>query len=326
MNYNYLLGFCIVLLIISGCTGGQGDQLTMKDLRIGREGVNIEFLDNKDIQVYEGDGFLINMMIRNQGAAATNLVYVLLGIENDYVKLTKKYVNGNNITDTAIEVTSLIDQVDFEGISPENPIGGFIEYEAELEAKKITLTKLQETLVSGILCYSYGTKFEKSVCIQPQNNLVGLQPACKINDIDVGSVGQGAPVAITKVEVSSNLVSGGNIRTIFKIYIENLGKGTVINDGAAGYICSASSKIEDPNKVWNYLNFVARLGNKEIKCRARKTSENLPFYQINLKNNKAEVICESISPMGVSYETPLLVEMFYDYTQTITKRLVIEKI
>ncbi len=321
-----IIGICIILLVMFGCGSRQVDQLTMKELRVGKEGINVAFIpDSKDIKVYQEDQFLLNLMIHNQGAAASNSVYVLVGVEDDYVKVNKRSIGEEVISEVNTEITSQIDKVEFAGKTPDNPAGDYVEYEAELEAKKITLSKLQETLVSGILCYSYGTKFEDSVCVQPQNNLAGLQPACQPEDIKVGSKGQGAPLAVTKVEVRSNLMSGGKIRTLLKIFIENLGKGDVINDGTGNYVCSAGASEEKPSKVWNYLQFVARMGGKELKCRASKI-EDTPFYLINLKDKKAEVICESINPVGMSYKTPLLVEMFYDYTQTITKKLVIEKI
>ncbi len=325
-KFNHIIIVWILLLIIGGCASNRPDTLTMKDLRIGTKGVEILFLpDNRDLKVFQEEQFPLNLLITNQGVAQTKSVYVLVGFEQDYVKANNRILNGKPLDPANNEVTSQLTKQSLDGRSPENLVGDSVEYEVEFESKKITLSKLQDTLVSGILCYNYGTQFEESVCIQPKNLAVNLQPACESKDVNVGSRGQGAPVGVTKLEVMSSLASGANIKTFFRIYIENLGDGNVLNDGAGSYICSAATSDIKPAKVWGYLKLAARLGVQDLKCRAIAV-ENTPYYLINLKDNKAEVVCESTVPAGSAYESPLLVEMVYDYTKTVTQKLIIEKI
>jgi hypothetical protein len=322
MRLEQLLIFSIFIIFLMGCNSNLNSSvMSMKELRTGVKGVSLSFLPNDNpIQVYQDDTFIVNMMLRNEGAYDSPDVQFLFGTESDYVDLTAFRVAGKVFSGQ--QITSALPEGKLNGKSPEEPLGEFTDIEADLHARKITLSRLQETLMSGVLCYEYGTMAETSVCVQPQNTMLGLQMACQPKDIVLGS--QGAPLAVTKIEVKNSLLPGNKIRSIFKIYVENRGTGSVIYSGTSGKVCSSSQSSSD---VWNY--FIARvtLGSNALKCQLIEA--DVPgidnAYKAKLKNGKAEFICTAESPPGVSYESPFEVDLSYAYTETISRKLNIER-
>ncbi|MFA5141495.1 MAG: hypothetical protein WC471_00820 [Candidatus Woesearchaeota archaeon] len=323
MIYKYIAIICI-LMFISSCTSTNPSYIDIKKIRTGTDGISMVFLPQGDIPMMEEESRTVSVQLKNDGAFDVGHMYFLLGTESDYVTLGKTYFNGGEgkQEDKQGQLTTYLPENLFKGKSLKTVVGDYAEYDAELTTKKITLSKYQDTLLSAILCYEYGTVAEDEVCIQPSVSVIGLQAACVPKDLTFSS--QGAPLVVNKVEVKSTLTTNKQIKTLFKIYFENKGIGDVLNWNTGRLVCSSKPMGEE--KIWNYFIMAAFLGDKEIECRVPKTTVlGDSYWLVRLKGGKAEVVCESTSPSGVAYTTPFTVKAFYDYTQTLTKKLTIER-
>ena len=96
----------------------------------------------------------------------------------------------------------------------------------EIKSSNILLpgdVDLYNPSVVATVCYEYQTVASPQVCIDPAFFEVSReQRACEVRDFSVGG-GQGAPVAVTFVDV--DMVRN---RAIFKIDIQNVGTGRVV--------------------------------------------------------------------------------------------------
>ena len=78
-----------------------------------------------------------------------------------------------------------------------------------------------EILVTA--CYRYKTIADPKVCIDPNPfRAVQERKVCEVRDQSLGG-GQGAPVAVTKIEEQV-----GSDKIHFRIFIQNVGDGEVI--------------------------------------------------------------------------------------------------
>ncbi|MCH8003394.1 MAG: hypothetical protein IH934_02085 [Nanoarchaeota archaeon] len=200
-----------------------------------------------------------------------------------------------------------------------------------------------ETRPSTILataCYPYKTIFGASVCID--TDIYGERrgkKVCSITDLRFGE-GQGAPVAITKIETrmlplpeDSNLV-----KPHFLIHIENKGNGEVVELSKVEQACT-SERLD--YRSFNTIIIKASLSGKPLDCRIKKEgpkAEPPPPAPttIRLRDKENLVRCtlelipgevdELIDINRDAYIAPLSIELEYGYTFTISKDIIIEKI
>ena len=226
----------IMILVIVGCTQSKGPSasITKEDVHKGNLGLVMNFGENMPpLKVYEGDVFPIGIELMNKGAFDITEGYLLLNLEEDNLQLEKG---------------SIKDDIEIKGKSIGNPKGdfGIISF----LAKSNKIGKETETITSNIIataCYKYRTSFSKDVCVDTDfYNLKKGEKACSAEDM-VFSSGQGAPVSVVKVEPNM-LEDDGVIKPRFVIYIENIGRGNVINPNSVEKVCSAEKiDYEDIN-------------------------------------------------------------------------------
>ncbi len=326
MRIDYIPVICIIFLFISSCTSTVSKtQLSMKDFRVGIKGITMQFVpDNNPLKVMQSDQLVSNILLKNEGAASSSNVYLMFATEKDYVSVTSMTFDGKPMASN-----SLIEALaggKFNGKSPNNPAGDFGQFEAALATKKITLSKLQETLMTATICYDYYTAAEASVCVQPVKS-VALPQACIPKDVALTS--QGAPVAVTKIEVKNTALPNNIVKSVFRIAVENKGSGDVLYSGSSKVICSSNPLGINANKIWNYFLYQAYLGSNPMPLKCRGETNNLAGKDFNVglfKNKKAEIICETTTPAASAYQTPLTINLYYDYTETISRQLIIEKV
>ncbi|RJQ17361.1 hypothetical protein C4573_04890 [Candidatus Woesearchaeota archaeon] len=177
---------------------------------------------------------------------------------------------------------------------------------------------LDETIqpITATACYAYVTHATPSVCID-KYPYDGGRKVCTVRAQSWKS--QGAPVAITRIEQENT-----PRKILFKIYIRNVGKGTVYSPFALQK-CNPWNPDrvteKDLNLVWiNYIN----LGTGDpysMKCN--------PNRLVRLTNGQGMVTCEYDIPdnaPNTAYPDNLIIEMAYGYSQTVQKSVTIKRV
>ena len=350
INKKILLLFLSGIFLI-GCNATTSNNSNQAVTFTGTDGITAEFAANAPAKtVFENSYFPILIRIRNLGAysilkePSDMQGMITIGREKDYVpvleieensRLAKSGVSSDN------EMAFFVD-----GKSQINPNGD--ELVASLKAKTSKLDAQSERRISTItanLCYPYKTTLSATVCIDP--DIEGLRPGkkvCKVVDQSFAN-GQGAPLAITKVE-SSMLpdIDNSVIKPQFIIYIENRGRGNPVNLEGFRNACGNNFDINNPiNNRWNVATLSAftsdSTGKVQLVCCPNrlgycpdndKDPVNIDNFAgfIRLKDNKDFVRCtfkNGIPKNFDAYTSPLSIEVDYGYIQTISTNFIIQK-
>ena len=334
MNKKINFTFLLFLLLLSSCTS-QGNQKAKDiEVRVGFNGLIMEFAKNTPPQkVFETDIFPVILNIRNSGASDVKKenAFLSLGIEKDYTKKLQLQATGSIKKANEGEASAMFG---LNGKSQINQIGDFEVVSYQLTAGSVDpQSETHKSTVIATLCYPYQTILDSTVCID--TDLSSTRPGkkvCSMQDLAFSS-GQGAPVAVTKIEINmlpSAITSDNQISIIrpqFLIYIENKDKGDVLKSGSEKDYCTKPNIAhENLNKVY----VVASLGGKELDCKTNKIDlNNLMDNYVKLLDKKALARCilkeSDISRTADNYLSPLKVTLTYGYTQSITANYIIQK-
>lgn len=283
--------------------------------------------------MFEGDTFPVIVKVRNTGAfglIGDNKAILSLGVEKDYTKDVKLLPTGRvqqfgDIKDAAT--------FNLDGRSNVNLKGDEEVVSYNIKAGKIDpQSEAHSSTVVASLCYPYNAILDATVCIDTDvSNLRPGKKACKAQDL-VFSNGQGAPVAITKIEVnmlpsqlSEQAPEYKKIVPQFLIYIENKGQGTAIKNDAVKDFCT---KGGTSHKNINTIYIKASLPNEELDCTSKEKDTNEKIAIAKLKDKKDVVRCTSKNGIDAKldpYFSPLKVELTYGYTQSILSNYFIQK-
>ena len=279
-------------------------------------------------RVYSGDPLNFLLEVRNKGA------YTTVDTEGEKTLSLRVYVSG---FDTKIFPGLKADDNLFkkagdaylgeslEGKSEFNPDGG-LKYKEFSTA--VSLPDNMDSFKTNFLvtaCYGYNTYATAPVCIDSDPYSTSVQEkACTIKDISL-SGGQGAPVAITKIEEEA---SKDKVR--FKIYIENKGDGRIFDINKSerskeGTLkCNPYSgegiKYGTIDKIT--LNKVSVVGSPITSSCEPKDGNNV----VRLIDGRGFIICEkNIGSAKSAFLTPLEIDISYGYTTSIQKEVEILK-
>ena len=339
----FILLFLISLpLILIGCgisnisnpfSSGQNSHANV-NVYVGTQGMSAEFSKTAPPPtVLQDSNFPILIKLKNSGAYGITEKKGLMsiGIEKDYAKIIS--LDGNpslgefNLNKIPFEIA---------GKSPSNPKGD--EIYISLNAKTGKLDPQSETHTSTItatLCYPYQTMASATVCIDPDPS--GIRPGkkvCTAKDMTFGS-GQGAPIAVTRIE--SQMVPGdnNNIYPQFLIYVENRGGGDSVNPSNYRSACTQSDGVK--TDVWNlaYINVYTSTGNGETQLSCCPNSQNNcgkdagdKTGKLKFKDKKDFVRCtfrDSIPKNYDAYTSPLKIVIDYGYVQSVAANFDIKK-
>ncbi|MBU1199028.1 MAG: hypothetical protein KJ685_04300 [Nanoarchaeota archaeon] len=173
----------------------------------------------------------------------------------------------------------------------------------------------QDFLITN--CFLYATYAAPVVCVDPtpfsQNRKVCYPKAF------TGTKGQGAPVAITHIEQENT-----PRQAIFTIHISNVGGGDVYDPGRLEK-CSPYS----PGRVTNEDLNVIYVGDIRVSGDLQRLicTPN-DFVRLNPETGKGIITCAYDIPFsGIksAYQTPLVVELWYGYSKTMQKRVLIKR-
>jgi len=295
-------------MFISGCSSGSGpsSSISSADAHKGSDGIIMEFMDNAPSdEIYEGSEFYASTLVQNKGAFDVKKGYLVLGVEQGYISAEN---NG--------------EMYNLNGKSISNILGGQEVFEFKLRSGKIDKQSEQhKTNIFLTTCYEYQTDAGADVCIDPDfYGMNPLQKACEVKDSSFKD--QGAPVAVTKIE-QGMLQEGNLVKPEFIIYVQNKGKGAVIDSSKVKDVCSSTGL---DYKAWNTIYVEAYLFGKQLDCKPKSDGSKRGY--IRLKGEEDFVKCvdeEGIERGGPAYTTPLKIVLNYGYAETISKEIVVKR-
>ena len=311
MNKKLIFVFIAVsLLLIAGCMGGTKKKgpITDVDIRKGTQGLTMSFTKNAPPErVFEDTAFPMALEVNNKGAENVVDWELVFGFETAYV--------GGGDGSLNLEI---------DGKSIFNPKGD--EDLITINAKAKTIGAQSETQSSTILataCYPYKTILGTSVCID--TDIYGTkrgEKACSVTDLTFGE-GQGAPVAVTKVETRMLPQADDTVKPLFLIHIKNRGNGEVVKLSKVENVCTGE-QLDYTD--FNTILISASLSGKFLDCRTKEEGSQ-EQTEIRLREKEDLVRCTGdVVELEYAYVSPLKVELRYGYTFTISKDIIIEKI
>ena len=295
----------------------------------GTEGLKMEFLEKSPPdEVYVGEKFPLTVELSNKGAFDIKNGVFALGIERDYIWAPSEYID-NPI------------KFDLMGRSAYDPIGGFDRKTIELTAKNLDpQSETHTTTVALTACYPYRTEATAQVCID--TDIYGRrleEKVCTTETLSMGTIeregqelprGQGAPIAITKIEqkMMPHNESDELITPTFMIYVRNMENGLPVDINVYDRACLATGISK---QAWNVVSAKVYLSDRSVQldCTPKldpKSSDKTGH--IKLEKQEDFIRCslnEGIPKTLGTFTTPLMVDMDYGYTFTISKNVMIRR-
>jgi len=206
-----------------------------------------------------------------------------------------------------------------EGNTEQTPGGGIdeITFEGNIVAWPAGSNQIIYTDFMITNCYLYTTYAAPTVCIDPMPYSTDAKVCVPASYI--GTNGQGAPVAITGITQESSPTTA-----VFTIHVKNVGGGEVYDPGKLE-MCSpyypARTTSQDKNIV--YIGDIRVSGDLQIlDC----TPNN--YVRLDPATGEGTIICSYQLPyttLKSAYQTPLVVELWYGYSQAMLKRVAIRR-
>ena len=329
-------------LIILGCTSTTNDRKEIESFT-GFEGLTVEFGKNAPpLKVFEQSSFPVLLKIRNNGAnnIANNNGVLTIGRERDYVSRIRFERNSRLVIDPNSDnkVNFSLDGKTLINTKGDELIVYFDTDTGRLEPQ----SEQKNSVITANLCYPYHTNLSTTICIDP--DVVGLKPGqkvCQVKDLTFSS-GQGAPIAITRIEEQIiPVIDQDIVKPQFLIFIENKGSGNPIDIKSYENVCGKADLANQPadqkNNIWNvaYVRAFASgneqlvcCPNKEGQCRDDSTNPNDWVAFVRFRDNKDFVRCtfrNGISKDDAAFTSPIKIEVEYGYAQTVSAVFTIQK-
>lgn len=299
MNKKMIVVYCLILLVfVVGCTPKQPENpqdvaAVTRFVRSGSLGLDMRFVQNfPPNQIYDTTNLPVLLELRNLGTfdLAGNKCFIQLS------GFDQSIIRGMNVRQLCGELP---------GKSVYSLEGGFgtIDFNSGNMILPADVDMYKPNIVATV-CYEYQTIASPQVCVDPQfYDLVATQKACQVRDFGV-SGGQGAPVAVTYVNV--DMMSN---KAVFAIDIANVGGGRVVSPRAGIDRCPVGLKYDEFDQV----RFRVELsGGRLVQCSPKD-------FMVRLVNNKGKIVCTFDIGNTQAFETPLRVELDYNYVQTVSK-------
>ena len=279
---NVLIIVLLAIFLVGCGSSGQGDAKT--NFKTGSGGLRINFFNNAPPdKIYPASDFRIILQLENDAA------YDLTSGEVSIIGLDEKYFEVGPVK----QMFSIL-----EGRSLLNPSGGKMFMEFEGKAGKL-FQNAQSYRGNYFLKTEFksAVEFSDTICLSPRLYEIydsGCTPQEK-----KGYSGQGAPLAITDIELVAYPVGVG-AKIEFRIRLRNLGNGMI-----------SHINLKD-----------AKLGGAEFQsCEFQGPVVN--SHEALLSANKQEVmlLCETTLASSSSYETTLAFDFDYDYESKEQRQL-----
>lgn len=339
----FILSF-ILLIYLAGCSAVPTTSSKQKkeiDVYAGFEGLSVAFAKNAPpLQIFEDIDFPIMLRISNRGAYTITDKQGLLQISapTDLVK-NLKLERDSKASPSAKDNEALFE---IEGKSLINAKGEEIIVIFTAKAGKLQSSQTEQKVnIHAYLCYPYNTTLSATVCIDPDYaGLRAEKKVCTVKDV-IYPAGQGAPIAITKIEeqIVPDKDDQNKVKPRFIIYLENKGKRAPISDKDGKLLENCRNpNIEKENpqesKIFNVAFLKAQmLGEsgqfEDLECSKDTRSDDKLIGIVKFVDDKDAVRCtlqKGVSKTKIAYATPLKVEVTYGYSQVEPAEFAIKKI
>lgn len=326
--------FCVLLLSItlflSSCDINSGGQrTTTTNYYVGTKGLEFKFLEQApQSELYEDSRFVVGFIVENSGASDV--------VEGDYgilsVGFDPFYIDASGVgraeNSQVSENSVIVSGIQLVGRSQLNPSGSsaYVSLPGFRVRTVVGQIESPTTQLLASLCYPYTTLFSGMVCVDL--GLAGQdlrQQVCRQTSLTL--TGQGAPVAITRIDVENQPVDSGGqsvvVRPVYTIHIKNLGSGSVLSPvvGSANLerVCSFQGITRQD---FNTVNIEAILS-----ASTRLTCTPNPVKLISDEGiSRCEVSDEDLVIGSHNYETPLNIKLSYVYQSAASKKIEIKRI
>src|SRR3989338_7784575 len=293
------------LIFIAGCqTKGTQKQTSQVQFHVGSQGLVMNFVPNAPPnRVYHTDPSALDVRveIKNRGALTVqpgDVFFILEGYDPNIMPF--------------LEYQQQNPKQEIPGKSALNPVEGidFITWNNPPTINLPSVSDVYRPILQVRSCYRYKTEASPTVCIDPQPYAtVPTSKICIVSDQTL-SGGQGAPIAVTRIE--ETILGAGDQsalkRAQFKITASNVGGGRVVKFDTLQKCINNKLEYDEFNKV----EVEAYIGNTRLECNPNTISL--------LTNNQGFTFCTySDIRRDAAYTTPLQIILSYGYSQTIQK-------
>ncbi|MBI2548339.1 hypothetical protein HYW21_03235 [Candidatus Woesearchaeota archaeon] len=244
-----LLTVVFIVLLVVGCQrlkrDNQGDtSIRVLEQKTGRDGLVITFLDEiTPREIWAGTPeeptpFQIGIEISNRGYTEVTNGSIALMRFSDYMEIVQQQTMKNTI-------------INVKGKDRFSQTEGYQLEIFDVRNTGIPTDVEKDFLFKAKVCYPYTTQGSVEVCIDPfMYDYANKDKAtCQVKDVAI-SGGQGAPVAVTKVE--ETIVSTGNpneFEAQFVVHFKNEGKGLVTGIDQYASACTTIAPRTGLDKV-----------------------------------------------------------------------------
>jgi hypothetical protein len=202
------------------------------------------------------------------------------------------------------------------GKSQYNPVGGFTA-STRLKFESLDLPQQLESYSSSLIfqaCYPYRTWASVPVCVDPDVRGFSKNKPCKAEPV-VLTGGQGAPVAITRVETVMVPTPDGKVRPSFAVFVQNLGYGSVVRESDVELACR-SGKEMGREKLLPFADVYVELQEQPLKCMPveKGTEKSITRIEAGVETTFVCSDPDMIYDMSAgTFSTVLTIELRYGY-------------
>lgn len=278
----------ILFVLLAGCIVDDPEKSVPNT---GDEGIRAEFVEGQpEEKIYQDQPMELVTEYRNMGSYDKPFGKVVLyGYDSSVIKFESQKENY-----AKKELPELNAKTSY------TPKGGYATISFNAEEINVEPREQYKTEVILGACYHYKTSLTEEVCLSDDDS------ACEGKTKRHG--GQGAPVAITKLE--QEMVSD---KLDIVATIENVGKGKVITPAKNSYEdCPFNLHKEDVNKV-----------QVNITVNGLEKEECSNSGMLSLSNGETKIHCTFSGESGGGYETQLNAELNYFYMNKDERELTI---
>jgi 3D (Asp-Asp-Asp) domain-containing protein len=321
----------LLLLLLASCSLNSGSTPLTK--YTGTQGIDVRFEQNAPPEkVYERSPFPVKIALHNYGAFNVSYDDIFITFSTDPL-----YISGG-ITPYLPKDRDR-DHQELLGKTISYPKGQELTY----DIPAVNAFKTREvygqresptTELTVNVCYAYTTYLSTQVCIDTNlYNQNERTQVCKAKDLTF-SGGQGAPIAITQIDVRSiPIIDNGreSIRPEFTIHVQNVGEGYLVGPSALA-LSSACLLKNIPKDSLNAVQVTASLHNTLLECgrAASGTTKGL----VKLEGGSGEISCtvpsdrlnDPLYSSTQNFETTLILNLTYIYKSSARTEIEIQRI
>jgi hypothetical protein len=301
-----ILAVLSIMIVLTSCRGqvGGGERPAdtasrLKAANSGTQGVEINVMNNfPPTLIYDDNELVALIEVKNLGNHPVKLSDCFVQVTGFDPMIIKE---GFNVYHPCAENQGIL-----EGKNEYNLNGGVNQIEFRSTNNKLLPGVFEyNPLLNFVVCYNYHTMANPVVCVDPLfYQVTSQQKTCVPHDVSMGG-GQAAPVGVNYVGVQ---MTGGG--AVFEIGISNYGSGRVLSMNSDLRDCGQSSlSYADQDVVYYGVSW----SGGQLDCKPRDF--------VRLVNNQAVITCFATLPNVGAFETPLLVDLDYNYIKSFTKQV-----